>query len=468
MEHESMNRPVGVAILSGSRATGALFHIGKHKQRLALVASLFAVDCVALLIGLTLANQLRFGDTPASFSGTAMAFPVSVYLLSAIAVNANSGETLINLAATLKRGLLALGITALFLFLGLFAAQDSDLVSGTIMATGFGIGAICMMFFRTGHTYYAKVRLNGALYCVLALDDGDFPTASGTALPVRLGQAFDPANITVKDYHRLAGFLSSADGVVVRCNRDRRDFWVQVLQSMSVNAQIHTREFTNTQAPAAESFGWRPTQVVARTALGLRARLCKRAFDGLVASLALLWLAPLLLLVAIAIKLESQGPVFSRQQRIGQHNRLFGLYKFRSMRIETRDAGQRQSGAREEERLTRIGRFIRRLNLDELPQLLNVLKGDMSIVGPKAHPVSANAKAKLFREVDERYWYRHACQPGLTGIAQVRRHRGATHQECYLTDSLEADLAYPRTWSLPNDIEIIFKTLSVLVQTNAN
>lgn len=130
---------------------------------------------------------------------------------------------------------------------------------------------------------------------------------------------------------------------------------------------------------------------------------------------------PLFAIIAILIKRESEGPVFFMQTRIGLSNRHFKMYKFRSMRVESCDANGSQSTARDDDRITRIGAFIRKTSIDELPQLINVLKGDMLIVGPRPHALGSRAADKLFWEVDHRCWYRHATKPGLTGLAQVPR-----------------------------------------------
>ena len=143
------------------------------------------------------------------------------------------------------------------------------------------------------------------------------------------------------------------------------------------------------------------------------------------------------------------------------------MYKFRSMATGRADQDGHRSTARGDERITRVGKFIRRTSIDELPQLFNVLRGEMAIVGPRPHALGSQAGAKLFWEVDERYWERHALKPGLTGLAQIRGFRGATANEGDLTDRLEADLEYLDGWSLARDIQIVFSTLGVLVHDRA-
>ena len=193
----------------------------------------------------------------------------------------------------------------------------------------------------------------------------------------------------------------------------------------------------------------------------------KRAFDVVLAGGALLLLLPVLILVALAIKLDSRGPVLFTQIRIGRANQMFRMKKFRSMRVEHSDGAGEQSTARDDDRVTRVGRFIRKTSIDELPQLLNVVRGDMSIVGPRPHALSSRAADKLFWEVDERYWHRHAAKPGLTGLAQIRGYRGATMVEDDLRNRLQADLEYLATWSIWRDIKIIVLTFRVLIHRNA-
>ncbi len=143
------------------------------------------------------------------------------------------------------------------------------------------------------------------------------------------------------------------------------------------------------------------------------------------------------------------------------------MLKFRSMQVELNDADGARSTARDDDRATKIGAFIRRTSIDELPQLINVLRGEMSIVGPRPHALGSQAGDKLFWEVDAQYWQRHCLKPGLTGLAQVRSHRGATEEEKDLTDRLQCDLEYISAWSLRRDIEIVLQTVSVLKHDNA-
>jgi lipopolysaccharide/colanic/teichoic acid biosynthesis glycosyltransferase len=201
--------------------------------------------------------------------------------------------------------------------------------------------------------------------------------------------------------------------------------------------------------------------------LGMRARSAKRLFDLALAGGVIIVLSPLLIAVAIAIKLEDGGPVIFIQRRTGLGNRFFGMYKFRSMAEASSDPDGKLSTGREDPRITRVGRFIRRRSIDELPQLFNVLAGHMSLVGPRPHAIGSHAGDKLFWEVDLRYWHRHCLKPGLSGLAQVRGYRGATDRESDLVQRLQADLEYLDGWSLFKDIKILCRTFGVLVHNRA-
>jgi lipopolysaccharide/colanic/teichoic acid biosynthesis glycosyltransferase len=167
------------------------------------------------------------------------------------------------------------------------------------------------------------------------------------------------------------------------------------------------------------------------------------------------------------VKLTSPGPILFRQPRIGKDGRPFSIYKFRSMRIEASDHKAATLTRRDDDRVTRVGAFLRKTSIDELPQLFNVLNGDMSVVGPRPHAAAAKAGDSLYWEVDARYWERHCIKPGMTGLAQVRGHRGATDHHQDLIDRLQSDLEYVSDWSIWRDLRIIVATLGVLVHHKA-
>ena len=187
-------------------------------------------------------------------------------------------------------------------------------------------------------------------------------------------------------------------------------------------------------------------------------RCLKRAEDVAGALLALCVFAVPMLLVALAVRLDSPGPILFRQYRTGLNNRDFVLLKFRTMQHAACDHLGGSQATRHDPRLTRLGAFLRRASLDELPQLFNVLRGDMSLVGPRPHATDTRAGGRLFPDVIPDYSARHIVKPGITGLAQVRGLRGETRTEDALIRRVEADFEYIRRWSLVLDFLILLRT----------
>jgi Undecaprenyl-phosphate glucose phosphotransferase len=170
-------------------------------------------------------------------------------------------------------------------------------------------------------------------------------------------------------------------------------------------------------------------------------------------------LSPLFLAIALAIKLESHGPVFFKQRREGFNDRQFEVWKFRSMYADECEEGDIRQAVDGDPRVTRVGAFLRRTSLDEIPQLFNVLAGEMSLVGPRPHAPSTKAGHRLFRDVVSSYAARHRVKPGISGWAQVNGWRGPTDTDEKLIKRLEHDLHYIENWSLGFDAIILFRTL---------
>ncbi|HUP92413.1 MAG TPA: undecaprenyl-phosphate glucose phosphotransferase [Solimonas sp.] len=188
--------------------------------------------------------------------------------------------------------------------------------------------------------------------------------------------------------------------------------------------------------------------------------LLKHLFDLSFAAITLLLISPLLLLIALAIKLDSPGPVVFRQKRYGLNGKGFHVWKFRSMRVADGDTGLVQA-SRHDPRVTRVGRFLRRTSMDELLQFINVLKGDMSVVGPRPHPVALN---EHYRKAIKRYMVRHKVKPGLTGWAQIHGLRGETAELGHMEERIRFDLEYIRNWSPLLDVRIIVATMLMVVR----
>lgn len=195
--------------------------------------------------------------------------------------------------------------------------------------------------------------------------------------------------------------------------------------------------------------------------------LFKVMLDRSLAAAAVVLLAPLLGAIALAVRLDSPGPSLFRQERDGLNGRIFRVLKFRSMRMEASTPGLRQT-VQGDPRCSRLGRFLRRSSLDELPQLFNVLCGDMSLVGPRPHAVDMRTEHRLGYEIVPGYALRHRVRPGITGLAQVSGLRGATHTAEQLRARVECDLDYINGWSLALDMRILGRTvLKVFSPTGA-
>jgi Undecaprenyl-phosphate glucose phosphotransferase len=189
----------------------------------------------------------------------------------------------------------------------------------------------------------------------------------------------------------------------------------------------------------------------------------KRAEDLIIAASALLALSPVMALIALAIRIDSPGPIFFRQVRIGFNGRSFRLWKFRSMFVEMSDHHAQQQTRRGDPRVTRVGRFIRSTSLDELPQLLNVLEGSMSIVGPRPHALATQAEGRNIDELVDYYAVRHRVMPGITGWAQVHGLRGELDNVEKLRRRVDYDLEYIDKWTIWLDLEIILRTIKLLI-----
>lgn len=199
--------------------------------------------------------------------------------------------------------------------------------------------------------------------------------------------------------------------------------------------------------------------------LGEWGPLLKDITDKIIATLALIGLSPVFLATALAVKLNSKGPIFFKQKRYGFNNELIEVYKFRSMYTDMSDATASQLVTKGDPRVTKVGRFIRRTTIDELPQLFNVMKGELSLVGPRPHATQAKAGAALYENVVRGYFARHRVKPGLTGWAQVNGWRGETDTAEKIERRVECDLYYIENWSLSFDLYILARTPLALITT---
>lgn len=438
-----------------------------REKRSALYALSLLLDMVAVFGGYVVAGMfresewLKFGE----FSTIVVLLPL--FVMFAIAREVQSVEALESRSVGTRRALGALGATALVLLGGLFLFNLDDFSRAGFIITFAAAAGLLVVSKLLLDLVFSRWMQGRALSTIVVLD--------GVRIPVEeVGDVVDVAALDLSPrldeparMDALSRLIAPFDRVVVACPYDLRATWAMFLRSHDVGGEIVLDRDLLHGAVAIGQFAQQDTLILSRGPLSLPNRVQKRAFDVLAALCAIVLLSPVLLLTALAIKLDSPGPVFFRQVRVGQGNRHFRIYKFRSMHVERSDTSGVVSASRDDARVTRVGRVIRRTSIDELPQLFNVLFGQMSVVGPRPHALGSQAGDALFWEATNQYWLRHALKPGITGLAQVRGYRGATERVEDLQQRVRADLEYLSDWSLANDVLIILRTLRVLVHPNA-
>lgn len=442
----------------------------KGLLRLRAYAILLAADLAMIALAFMLAHALygRSIDADQHHATIMYALLAPLYAGMAMLIRAYHTDALSSRRLSLARGTLALVYAACaILFITYFLKAGAELSRG-VFALGL-IGSLILIPIGRFMLHWPLLRmLGGSPYTtVIVRDDAAFEADPGDMLIDAAEIGFDTETSDPFHFHSLARITRHADRVIVATCPERQLQWTSILKSLTVDGEIIVHGSHLDGVISIGEHAGRKTLVVTTGALRLQDRVLKRLLDLAIALPACLLLMPLFIVVAIAIKLESKGSVFFKQDRIGRDNHIFSVYKFRSMYTDLCDAGATQLTLRTDPRVTRVGAFIRRTSIDELPQLLNIVRGDMSVVGPRPHPLSAKAADKLYWDVDPRYRHRHAIKPGLTGLAQIRGYRGNTESYEDLTNRLAADLEYSAKWSLSRDLQIIFKTLKVVSHNNA-
>jgi polysaccharide biosynthesis protein PslA len=441
---------------------------GRRSPR--ILATLFAVivDFSALLTASLLGAFLKFGSGNHAMLLEFLPFVVTMYYSAAIIGGAYSIESFYNLKVFISRSIYSMFFGLMFIALAFFSLKIGVLYSRGFLALTIFFSIVMIGLFRRFSWTQVTRILGQNAWAELVISDGiEHPPVSGAAFLDAAAAGLLPDPTDLDCVKRFAELASNFDRIIVHCGPDRRKAWTVMLKCLAVRGEIRISELDTIRPLTIVSRSGQISAVVSEHPLEWHQAVAKRAFDLIVTiALSPLFL-PMILITAIAIKLDSRGPVFFKQQRIGIGNRSFMMLKFRSMRIESQDNKAARLTERNDARVTRVGAFIRTTSIDELPQFLNVLLGDMSIVGPRPHAPMALAGDKLYWEVDQKYWHRHVAKPGITGLAQVRGFRGNTFDESDLQNRLDADLEYVVGWSLLQDIEIVLATLWVLKHDRA-
>lgn len=447
---------------------GAEAVTSKHGMRMRLLTFLIMLDLAMISSGLIAVAWLYLGRVDHERLLTFLPLVLPIYYLNAVRQQAYRPSVVINAARSTRRACLSFLTSVLIVICITFIVKSSGELSRVVAIGG---SVACCALLITGRYFFARfafAALDGSLESEVVLIDGMPLPEACTAFKIDLQALNIKPDINDPEMlDRIGRMIHEADRVVVACRPERRADWSRALKGAGVNVEVLTPELDAIGAISTTRYQGVATTLIATGPLNAVDRSIKRLFDLALAVPALILLSPAMMAIAALIKLDSPGPALFVQPRIGKGNRMFRMFKFRSMRSDLLDHKASKLTTRDDVRVTRIGRFIRKTSLDELPQLLNVLRGNMSIVGPRPHARGALAGDALYWEVSSHYWNRHAVKPGLTGLAQVRGFRGNTETGDDLINRLQADLAYLDSWSIWRDLTLVMQTFRVLTHRNA-
>jgi lipopolysaccharide/colanic/teichoic acid biosynthesis glycosyltransferase len=439
-----------------------------ERLRLQLFCALLCIDTAGILIAFLCANAIRFHTVFSTQGLELIGVILPVFVFIAGNNDSYSRKALTRYRYGLGQALTAFATAIVFVLFTIFYMRGAVEFSRTTFSLGI-IGSVVLLFVgRKLFDMVVRRRYGPSLASVVLIHDGQtIPAEPGTLTVDAAAAGLVPDDTDPLMLDRLGRLLRDADRVIVACPEERRLPWAMALKGANIRGEIVDPEIAGLGALGAGRYADAGTLWVSSGSLGLRKRVMKRLLDLGLSAIGMVLVLPVLIATAIAIKLDDGGPTLFVQKRSGRGNQLFEMYKFRSMKVAQLDYAGNRSASRDDDRITRVGRLIRKTSIDELPQLLNILKGDMSFVGPRPHALGSLAGDQLFWEIDQRYWQRHACKPGLTGLAQVRGFRGATLLREDLINRLQADLEYLTDWTMARDVRIILATLKVLIHRNA-
>ncbi len=440
----------------------------RERLRIGLYIALAALDSVCVAAGFMAAAAWQLGSPIHSQALDLIAMVVPLFVGVAASNGAYAIEALERPRDGLGEAMRAL-LFALLLLIGVtFYLGASAGFSPALFTEGAGAAMVILAAGRLGFGELVGRHFQWRFFNeIIFVDDQPPPQGRSGLLLCARTAALEPLPSDPAMFNRIGQLLRHCDRVVLAASPERRQQWAAMFQGMDLNVEVLMPELGQLGGVTLGRHDGSSTLVIGRAPFGLRERFLKRGLDIAIAGTALALAAPLMLVVALCIKLDSPGPVLFVQDRVGRRNRLFAILKFRSMRADLADANGTCSASRSDPRVTGVGAVLRRTSIDELPQLLNVLAGTMSIVGPRPHALASTAGEQCFWSVDQRYASRHLMKPGITGLAQVRGFRGATARAQDLTDRLQSDLDYLAGWSIWRDIQILLRTFGVLTHKNA-
>ncbi len=456
---------------------GRVHRISLHKA----VIFLLVADCMVLAtsgMAPILAEWVRIGFEPPTMSAEIVALAIALFLSCQFALGAYKRKRALVMGQSLRRALIALFVTFSLIFMLAAAAKVTSGYSrlwffSWMIASFVGISVLRWLvigrfqFELASGAYVHRCAALGVL--AQPLSDAEIRIRSQSASRVFVSQSFSEIydllalDQLVNKHHLDEVYISvpwkQAPSVFEVLNRQ---------QHVSANVYVCTTadEHISPLLDARMVDGRIQLKVLDRPIDGWHS-VGKRILDLVVAYSALVLFAPLMAFVAVAIKLESPGPVFFRQMRQGFNGQAFEVLKFRSMRNDKTDLRADRQTRRGDDRVTRVGRFIRRTSIDELPQIFNVISGEMSIVGPRPHALGTTAEGQTLNAAVREYALRHRVKPGLTGWAQVNGLRGELDSIEKLRRRVQFDISYIENWSIGFDLSIIRKTLFLVLRDQA-
>ena len=453
----------------GSPSANKQTPLPQYRFAIRTAAVLIAIICDVLLVGAAAltAAYIRFDSPFAAVTNELLLVIIPAFLLAAFALDCYQIKTLRHSLRSVEKTLVALAIAAGLTFAAAFALQVGVIYSR--LATGIMLVSAAA-YLTVGHVIYKLVldRLSEFIdprVLILGPDiaDADIADHVDHIVPTEHPNPADPGSL-----ERTYALVQHADRIILAFNDAKeRTEWARFVRLIGIDAEIIEPELQGIIVLGMHHWQGAPTLVVARGALDFSERALKRAFDLAISVPLLVLFGPVFLLLMFLIKRDSPGPAVFAQPRVGRNNRRYMCYKLRTMYADASDPHGDRSTAHDDERITRIGKFLRRTSLDELPQLWNVIIRDMSLVGPRPHALGSAAEGALFWEVVLDYWTRHAMRPGITGLAQVRGLRGATEKRGDIERRVGADLEYINSWSIWLDFKILLQTILVVIHRNA-
>ena len=422
------------------------------------------------------------------FAATVLGAFLSVSAMQAI--DGYQIDTYRSYLAQISKTITAFGFAVIILLILGFFAKMSTEFSRIWLGSWFAAGALALVIFRTTLTVYVRRMMNdGRLERRAVIVGGGEPAAElirsleGQAnTDVRVCGIFDDRTDdrsppVVVGYPKLGtitelvefGRMARVDMLIVTLPLSAEGRVLQLLKRLWIlPVDIRLSAHTNKLRFRPRSYTYEgsvPFLDIFEKPIADWDAVSKRIFDVLFSVLALVLLSPVMLATIIAIRMESKGPVIFRQKRYGFNNEVVDVLKFRSMYHDMSDPDAKRVVTKGDPRVTRVGRFIRKTSIDELPQFFNVLRGELSLVGPRPHAVNAHTEDRLWDEVVDGYFARHKVKPGVTGWAQINGWRGEVDDEEKIRGRVNCDLYYIENWSLLFDLQILFMTPFKLLNT---